>query len=95
MILRRTPTETTLVDVHDLKCLHVDVVGDSRELDDWGTLDPDGEHLWIEIATLRNRGRLEGVSGDWEHRFDEMIAYANTNGWVSDDRVRAHIVFTS
>lgn len=51
----------------------------------------EGEHAWIEPDTLRTlaEGR---VPADWDDRFDGMIAYAATKGWVDDEgRLQAHI----
>lgn len=46
-----------------------------------------GDHCWLTIAILRERG-----PGDeqWRREFDEMISYAAAHGWVADGWVRAH-----
>ena len=51
----------------------------------------DGDHAWLDAATLRAAG--DG-SEAWATEFGEMLAYAAGKGWTSEDgaRVRAHIV---
>jgi hypothetical protein len=51
----------------------------------------EGEHAWIEQETVRTlaEGR---VADDWDDRFDAMLEYASSKGWVDEEgRVQAHI----
>ncbi|MFC9786324.1 hypothetical protein [Rhodococcus sp. NPDC127528] len=50
----------------------------------------DGDHLWIDIDFLRQRGR---GTEDWNGGFASMIDYAAGKGWTDAEgsRVRAHI----
>lgn len=51
----------------------------------------EGDHAWLSIPALRERGADLGDA--WADGFDGMIAYAASNGWVGDDgtTVRAHL----
>lgn len=59
-------------------------------------LDPriDGDYAWIAVESLRSRGPQHDST--WSAAFDDMIAYADTKGWVTTSdgtrHVRAHIV---
>jgi hypothetical protein len=56
-----------------------------------GDVDPKTiSHVMLDIEQLRALGP---GTGRWNDDFNEMIAYAQRNGWLSDDRklVRAHI----
>lgn len=49
----------------------------------------DGDHLWIDIDSLRNLGR---ETDEWQGKFAAMIEYAVRKGWAdNENRVRAHI----
>lgn len=84
----------TVEDVLNLRQLHVELDG----VDDataaaaiaesgLGTLD--GDHAMLSIAGLRAAGEH---TEEWRTSFDGMIDYARTQGWVSGDHVRAHVV---
>ncbi len=60
-----------------------------------GTLcrfDDDGEHVWLDVAVARAIG-AEQAGADWTDRYDGMLAYAASKGWVdgSGTHVRAHV----
>ena len=61
-------------------------------LDDWVDLDPDGEHVWLDVARCRQIGR-DAAGDSWAEGYDRMIAYAVSKGWTDQAgaRVRAHI----
>ncbi len=55
-----------------------------------GSRDGDG-HVRLQPAVLRVLSELAGTS-DWDTRFDAMIGYAASKGWLDDQgRVRAHL----
>ncbi len=53
----------------------------------------DGTHLWFPIASLREMARMPR-DPSWPDRFDAMIRFAASKGWVDEtgSRVRAHLV---
>ncbi|WP_141005734.1 hypothetical protein [Nocardioides humi] len=53
---------------------------------------PSGDHVWLDIAALRDRAGAE-KGADWHEGYDAMVAYALSRGWVSPDgaAVRAHV----
>jgi hypothetical protein len=62
-----------------------------------GTVDPSGDAL-IPPSTLRSLAAEaaadQGGALDpgWDDRFDTMVAYADSKGWIADDgSVRVHI----
>jgi len=84
----------------DLSSLRVVVSGDLSASDlatavervHLGRSDEESAHVWIPLDELRrlSAGR---VAADWEERFERMVAYAASRGWVSGDgrSVRAHV----
>ncbi len=58
-----------------------------------GTPIDDGEHVALRLTELRSLCERESVGTDWPQRWDAMIAYAESKGWVSADgaTVRAHV----
>lgn len=83
-----------LTDVERLDRLHA--VSDDPRSARYDALcqpDPDGEHVWIDVARLREAGLAGTDAPDFGERFDGMIAYAAKKGWLdeSGERVRAHI----
>jgi hypothetical protein len=59
---------------------------------DAGELLIDGAHVMIPVATLR-RLAAGRVPDGWDADFDRMLAYARSQGWLSEDgeSVRAHL----
>lgn len=57
----------------------------------FGRLDEDGLHAWVDSAWLRaNATTADG----WEAGFQKMLVYATTKGWLdSQGKIRAHIEF--
>jgi hypothetical protein len=62
----------------------------SELLGGWGRVD--GEHVWLDIATLKAKCPFPR-SDDWDEQFARTMAYAEKNGWtdVTGAYVRAHI----
>jgi hypothetical protein len=56
----------------------------------------DGEHVWLNIATLKANCPLPR-SDSWDDRFAQAMAYAERSGWtdLTGAFVRAHIEPTS
>jgi hypothetical protein len=52
----------------------------------------EGDHAWIEIDALK-AAAAGRVDDGWLAKFEEMIEFAASRGWVSDDGalVRAHL----
>ena len=94
MYVHVVPGAATVEDVRNLRQLHVELDG----VDDpaaaaaiaesgLGTLE--GDHAWLTVAGLRAAGEQ---TEPWLTEFDGMIGYARSKGWVTGDRVRAHVV---
>ena len=68
-----------------------DVLTDARA----GRLDPeDPADAWIEPEAVRRMadGR---VGDDWDERFEGMVGYARSKGWVAEDgAIQAHCEWT-
>ncbi len=84
----------TVEDVQNLRQLHVELDGvddatGAAAIAESGLGTLEGDHVWLSIAELRAAG--EGTEA-WRESFDGMIDYARTKGWVTGDRVRAHIM---
>lgn len=84
-----------LTDVDRLDRLHAvcpGAVGD-MQYDNMCLPGPDAEHVWLSIAELRRIGRELSGDSSFGTKFDGMIAYAGSKGWLSDDNtcVRAHV----
>jgi hypothetical protein len=91
-----TPAQTVLVDPDDFDAFELLLEGDedpaAEAVSALGEL-ADVDHVYVEpdrlIALAGDRGR----NPVWIASLREMIAYADTRGWVdSEGRVRAHIV---
>jgi len=98
MIVDITGDSVTLVDPDDCGRFHATI---AARLSD-GTADTllasngaghrvDADHLAIDVAWLRAAARE--VEKDWTTRFNKMLAFAGTKGWITDDglSVVAHI----
>lgn len=97
MILRIDTDRNTvsLTDIDDLKHLSAEVSGEGdidQALGTFGAIDDDGAHLWISVDALR-KAAMPAHDTDWSGRFDAMIGYADSKGWIdaSHARVRVHI----
>jgi hypothetical protein len=53
-----------------------------------------GAETDLDVARLRNLAQQAATLPDWSGRWDAMIGYATTKGWVSAEggTVRAHVV---
>jgi hypothetical protein len=71
------------------------VVVEGGEVDLGGALERfgvvDGEHVWLDPEAVK-RLAGDGAGPEWPARFDAMIEFARSKGWVDDaGRVRAHV----
>jgi hypothetical protein len=49
-------------------------------------------HVFVELETLRQLAGERADDPDWKSRFDEMLDYAASKGWVDENgAVRAHV----
>ena len=50
-------------------------------------------HVWLAVDALRTTARAAASIPDWDNRFDAMIAFARSRGWLdaSGEHVAAHI----
>jgi hypothetical protein len=50
------------------------------------------EHAYVSVDRLAELAGELGDSAEWREQLDQMIAYAQSKGWVREDgAVRAHI----
>jgi len=61
------------------------------QADDVGRLE-DSNTAWINVAAVRKLAEGQ-VGPDWSERFQQMVDYAASKGWVSEDGadLQAHI----
>jgi hypothetical protein len=90
--------EVDVVDVDDLKRLHVAVGAVTDEEADQalrtaglGRLD-DGT-AWLDVAALRAAAEPKATGADWAAQWDGMVEFARGKGWVGDDgtTLQAHV----
>lgn len=86
----------TLDECDALNRFHVRSVGDAasvvRALGDHGRAADKADHVWVRIESLRELASGK-VDADWSQRFDAMVAYATSKGWLdpSGTCLMAHI----
>lgn len=95
MIVHLSPdAPPALADVDRLDGLHAESPGplDAMMPGPLCRFDPDGRHVWLDIAAARTAG-AEHAGDGWVERFDAMITYATAKGWTDEDasHVRAHV----
>ena len=87
-------------DADDLGNLSLEVkpgVDLAAQLGSLGTVDDDGEHVWLAIDALRIAAAATLGDRDnaaWNGRYESMVSYARSHGFAdaSGDHLRAHIV---
>lgn len=54
----------------------------------------EGDHALITIDAVRRMAR-DRVGDDWDARFDAMLDYARTKGWIDDtgNAIQAHVEY--
>jgi hypothetical protein len=90
-----TDAPPTLTDLDRLDRLHAESAGPLADMMS-GPLcrfDADGEHVWLDISIARSTGAAAMHDDDWTDKYDAMIAYARSKGWVDEHgtHVRAHL----
>jgi hypothetical protein len=88
-------TPPQLSDEDRLDRLHATVVGAAPRIvyNEFCSPGPDDDHVWVDIANLRAAALARVDDPGYGERFDAMIAYARSKGWVdaTGAHVRAHI----
>lgn len=52
----------------------------------------DNEHIAVSIATIKSLAGMRSPA--WGRSFDEMVDYARSKGWLSDEyHLRAHCIW--
>ena len=99
IILLRADTAQRLTDADRLDRLHAEIDGDLADGEDDVQFDEfvraaDDDHVWVDVDWLRTAGQAQLGDPDFAAKFDAMIAYAASKGWLDDSgtSVRAHIV---
>ena len=97
MIVRIDPAGVRLDEPDECGRFHVQVAEGVTDLAgalaaaDVGTL-ADDEHAWVRVDAVRRlaEGR---VPDDWPSRFDGMLRYAASKGWLDGEgsAIRAHL----
>lgn len=90
---------TTLVEPEDFKTFklvckgHGDTESLQNALGGFGSVGEDGPHVWLSIERLKTLAGALASDPDWIRRLDEMVGYAEANGWLSADGtfIRAHV----
>jgi hypothetical protein len=99
MIVAITREHCRVEDADDCARLHVtaeelddDEAGAALQRADLGRAG-DAAHVWLTIDSLRTAAREAASIPDWDDRFDAMIAYARSKGWLDacGERVTAHV----
>ena len=98
MIVRLTAEGAVVQDPDDLARLHVqtglDADGLRTALKTTGTGELiDADTALLDVAVLRSRAAIVATAPDWAERWAEMIVYAESKGWLSDDGrcVQVHV----
>lgn len=96
MIVQLSPDAPPgVTDVGRLDRLHAECSGAlaGAQLGELCSEGPDPDHVWLDVAGLRSAGLAAAGDPEFEPRFDAMIAYAGSKGWLdaTGTRVRAHV----
>ncbi len=95
-----TPPVVTLEEPDDCARFHLAVVGGKDLARVFGALVDaaagrlEGDHALITIDSVR-RMAAGRVTDDWADRFDGMLGYARTKGWIDEtgSSIQAHIEY--
>ncbi|MCF6508423.1 hypothetical protein E9549_13540 [Blastococcus sp. MG754426] len=89
--------EARVVDVEDLGRLHLalgvvtdEEAGEALERSGLGRL-RDAETAFLDVAALRAAAEPRATAGDWNTRWDGMIAGARAHGWLSEDGAQLQV----
>jgi hypothetical protein len=99
MIISISRDHCHVVDADDCARLHVtanglddDEAGAALQQANLGRAGEAG-HVWLAVDALRTLARVGASITDWDKRFNAMITFARSRGWLdaSGDHVAAHI----
>ena len=83
--------EVRVVDVNNLTALHLalgevtdEEAGEVLERAGLGRIQ-DADVAFLDAAALRAAAEPRATAADWPARWDAMIAYARSQGWLSED----------
>jgi hypothetical protein len=96
--LASQPPVVSLAEADDTKRFHVEVLGGTDVGRLFGALVDaaagrlEGDDAWIALDAVRRMAAGQ-VAPDWNERFDAMLEYARTRGWLDEaaHTVRAHV----
>lgn len=71
---------------------NADAAGEVLEVETAGRRAEKNGHVWVDVDAVR-RLAAGRVPADWDARFDDLIAFASTRGWMSPDggSILAHV----
>ena len=61
-------------------------LGDALTSSGWGTASDQPGHAYISVQAIRN-GIGAAATKEWESRFQGMLAYAASKGWMNADEI--------
>ena len=83
--------DARIVDVDDLGRLHL-ALGEVTDEEAAEVLERaglgrflDSETVVLDVAALHAAAEPRSTTPDWQARWDQMIAHARSNGWLSED----------
>jgi hypothetical protein len=89
--------EARVVDVDDLGTMHLalgvvtdEEAAEALERSGLGRLQ-DAETAVIDVAALRAAAEPRATAPDWNRRWDQMVAGARAQGWLSDDGAKLQV----
>ena len=91
--------EARVVDIDNLSALHLalgevtdEEAGEVLEAAGLGRMG-DGDIAFLHAGALRAQAEPRASSADWATRWDAMIEYARSKGWLSDDgaSIQVHV----
>ena len=95
MALSPETGERRLVEAEDFSRFHIEADGDRHDV--LAVLGPEARlgrthHLWWSIEAIR-RLAPRPAGADWDRRFDAMMDWAATQGWIDEagTHVQVHI----
>lgn len=102
MMIVLSSDSVSIVDSDDCTRLHVATTLAPGDVDSalrtsgTGRLGDDGT-AHLDLRILHSRARAVASADDWSHRWQTMVEYASSKGWVTPggDEVKAHIEFDS
>ena len=98
IIVLRADSPPRLTDADRLDRLHAEIDGELADEAHVTQYDEfvrpaDDDHVWVDIDWLRTSGVAQVGDADYATKFDAMIAYATTKGWLDESGrcVKSHI----